>query len=354
MFKLRYYFDKIFIAGLTGMAHGLFSTLIIGTILIQIGSFLGNMYGTYLITIGKIASMLTGAGIGVGLANRFKSQTFVLISSASAGMIGAYAKYIINGNLLSNGSVIYSNPGDPLSAFIAAFFAIECANLVVGKTKLDILITPSVGILSGTLVAIFINPYISSFLNNIGNTINTATKYNPLFMSISVSVIMGIILTLPISSAALSIILNLSGFAGGAASIGCACHMVGFAVTSFKDNGIGGFFTQILGTSMVQMPNIIKKPLIIIPQILSSAVIAPIAILIFKMTNNSTGAGMGTSGLVGQIMTYKDMAKSPFDYKLILIIILLHFIFPGILSLFFYKILYSLKLIKAGDMKLSS
>lgn len=349
---MRLYIEKVFINGLTGMAHGLFATLILGTILVQVGEFTGGSLGQYIIVIGKIATMLTGAGIGVGLATKFGESNFVIMGSAVAGMIGAYSSLILSNKLFVDNAISYSTPGEPLGAFISAFVAIEVAHFISGKTNLDILLTPFIAILSGSIVALILSPYISDLLKIIGNVINEASIYNPFLMSVIVSVCMGVILTLPISSAALSIILNLSGFAAGAATIGCSAQMIGFAVSSFKDNGFSGLITMGLGTSMVQMPNIIKKPVIILPQIISSVIIAPIGILIFKMTNSASGAGMGTSGFVGQIMTFRDMEGKYNNTQLFLLIVLLHIILPAIISLICTNILYKYGFIKKGDMKI--
>ncbi len=171
-------------------------------------------------------------------------------------------------------------------------------------------------------------------------------------MGIIVSVLMGMILTLPISSAALGVILNLSGLAAGAATVGCCCNMIGFAVASFKENGISGLLAQGIGTSMLQVPNIVRKPIIWLPVILSSAILGPIGTMVFKMTNNATGSGMGTAGLVGQIMTWQTMVPAEGAVLVMVKIILLHFLLPGLLSLFFCNCMRKLNWIKTGDMKL--
>ena len=247
--------NNIFIDGLSGMALGLFSTLIIGTILKQIGDLMGGTYGAYLSTFAVIAQRLTGAGIGIGVAYKFRESTYVLLSAAAAGMIGAYASNLIAGTLLSDtGALVLAGPGEPLGAFVAAYVGITVGRLVAGKTKLDLLITPAVTILSGGTVGILVGPGVSRFMTWLGNLVNWGTEQQPVLMGIIVSVVMGMVLTLPISSAALGIILGLNGVAAGAATIGCCCQMIGFAVTSFKDNGVGGLFAQGVGTSMLQIP----------------------------------------------------------------------------------------------------
>lgn len=180
-------------------------------------------------------------------------------------MIGAYATAIISGSILSDGALVYSGPGDPLSAFIAALAGIAVGSLPAGKTKLDLLITPAVTIIAGGAVGIIVGPPVSTIMTRLGDIINWGTVQQPLIMGIVVSVIMGMVLTLPISSAALGIILGLSGPAAGAATIGCCCQMIGFAVASFRENGVGGLLAQGIGTSMLQVPNIIRHPQIWIP-----------------------------------------------------------------------------------------
>lgn len=347
--------NNIFIDGLSGMALWLFSTLIIGTILKQIGDLMGGTYGTYLSAFAVVAQRLTGAGIGIGVAYKFRESTYVLLSAAAAGMIGAYASNLIAGTLLSDtGALVLSGPGEPLGAFVAAYVGITIGRLVAGKTKLDLLITPAITILSGGAVGILVGPGVSSFMTWLGNLVNWGTEQQPILMGIVVSVIMGMVLTLPISSAALGIILGLNGVAAGAATIGCCCQMIGFAVTSFKDNGVGGLFAQGIGTSMLQIPNIMKRPLIWLPPTLASAILGPIAIIgPFHMTNNATGSGMGTSGLVGQIMTYQTMVATESPVLVILKIVLFHFLLPGLLSYVIYRGMRNMGYIKDGQMKLN-
>ena len=269
-------------------------------------------------------------------------------------MIGAYATAIISGSILSDGALVYSGPGDPLSAFIAALAGIAVGSLPAGKTKLDLLITPAVTIIAGGAVGIIVGPPVSTIMTRLGDIINWGTVQQPLIMGIVVSVIMGMVLTLPISSAALGIILGLSGPAAGAATIGCCCQMIGFAVASFRENGVGGLLAQGIGTSMLQVPNIIRHPQIWIPEILSSAILGPIAISHFVgMTNNATGSGMGTSGLVGQIMTWQTMTAVESPVLVLIKIFLFHFILPGLLTLVFSETMRKKNWIKSGDMKLS-
>lgn len=346
--------NKIFIEGLAGMGLGLFATLIIGTIIKQVGDLMGGSIGYYLSIFGMIAQRLTGAGIGVGVAWKFKESTYVIISAATAGMIGAYASNIVAKTLLTDtGALALGGPGEPLGAFIAALVGIELGHLVAGKTKVDLLVTPAVTILGGAVVGVIVGPPISSFMTWLGSLINWATEQQPIIMGIVVSVIMGMVLTLPISSAALGVILGLNGIAAGAATIGCCCQMVGFAVASFRENGVGGLFAQGLGTSMLQIPNIVKRPQIWIPAILSSAILGPIAIApIFNMTNNATGSGMGSAGLVGQIMTYQTMTATEPPVIVLVKIAVFHFLLPAALTLLASEIMRKKGFIRQGDMKL--
>lgn len=352
MEKFRKVLEKIFIDGLSAMAQGLFATLIIGTIIQQIGTLLGGSAGNMLFVIGKVAASLTGAGIGVSVAYRFKEALLVVVSAGTAGMIGAFASYLLAGTVLSEGTVIYAGPGEPLGAFIAAYVGIFFGHLVSGKTKVDILATPLAVIGSGTAVGLLLGPPISGFMAWLGSLINWGTEQQPFFMGVIVSVLMGMILTLPISSAALGIILNLSGLAAGAATIGCCCNMVGFAVASYRENKVGGLLAQGIGTSMLQVPNIVRKPVIWLPAILSSAVLGPVGTMILHMTSNATGSGMGTAGLVGQIMTWQTMIQTESAATVLLKILVIQIILPAVITLGISEFMRKKEWIKFGDMKL--
>ena len=295
-------FKKIFIDGLSGMATGLFTTLIVGTILTQVGSLIPGGLGSGLTVIGKVASALTGAGIGVGVAYKFKESPMVILSAAAAGMVGAFASKIIEGSVYVDGVIHFSGPGEPLGAFLAALAAIGIGHLVSGKTSLDILLTPICGIVSGSVVGLLVGPPISSFMNYLGSLIEWGTQQAPFLMGIIVSVLMGMILTLPISSAALGV----------------------------------------------------KKPVIWLPVILTSAILGPVATSDFvHMTNNATGSGMGTAGLVGQFTTYATMVGEGVDPIVVLIkMALLHFILPAVLTLIFSEFMRKKGRISFGDMKL--
>ena len=345
--------NEIFIEGLSGMATGLFATLIIGTIIQQIGSFIPRTVGTSLFMMGKIAASVTGVGIGCGVAVRFKESPLVIMSAATCGMMGAFASKILAGSVLVDGAIVYAGPGEPLGAFIAALAGIYTGRLVSGKTKVDIIITPLVSIASGSTVGLIFGPPISRFMVFLGELINAATLQEPFLMGILVSVLMGMILTLPISSAALGIILNLNGLAAGAATVGCCANMVGFAVASYKENKVNGLLAQGLGTSMLQVANIVRKPVIWLPAIIASAILGPLSTMVFHMTNNATGSGMGTAGLVGQITTYQVMAATESPALVLVKIALLHFILPAVIALGVSEFMRKKGWIKKGDMKLN-
>ena len=352
MGKCRKIFDRIFIDGLSGMAQGLFATLIIGTIIQQIGTLIGGSIGDMIFVIGKVAASLTGAGIGIGVAYKFGCSQLVVVSSATAGMVGAFASKLLAGTVLVEGTMVYAGPGEPLGAFLAAYIGIELGQLVTGKTKIDILVTPLVTIGAGSLVGLILGPPITGFMTWLGSLINWGTEQQPFIMGIVVSVLRGMILTLPISSAALGIILNLSGLAAGAATVGCCCNMVGFAVASYRENKVGGLLAQGIGTSMLQVPNIVRKPVIWLPAILSSAILGPVGTMLLHMTSNATGSGMGTAGLVGQIMTWQTMVATEAPMVVLIKILVIQIVLPAIVTLAISEFMRKKEWIKYGDMKL--
>lgn len=352
MEKLKKILNKIFIDGLSGMALGLFATLIVGTIIQQIGTLIGGPVGGMLFNLGKVAGAMTGAGIGVGVAYKFKESPLVVLSAATAGMIGAFAGKLLAGAVIVDGAVVLAGPGEPLGAFVAAYVGIVLGHFVSGRTKVDILVTPLVTIGAGGAVGLLVGPPISGFMSGLGAIINWGTEQQPLLMGIIVSVLMGMILTLPISSAALGVILNLSGLAAGAATVGCCCNMVGFAVASYRENKVGGLLAQGIGTSMLQVPNIVRKPIIWLPVILSSAILGPVGTLLLKMTSNATGSGMGTAGLVGQFMTWQTMTQTEAGAVVLFKILVIQFLLPAFLTLIFSELMRKKGWIKEGDMKL--
>ena len=338
--------NHIFIDGLSGMALGLFSTLIIGTIIGQIGTLVGNEIGTYLIAISSVAKTVTGAGIGVGVAAKFKQGPLVTVSAAVAGMIGAFPA-------LGMDSFALGKAGEPLGAFVAALIGIECGRLVAGRTKIDIILTPLVSICTGAAAGFIVGPPISNFMKWLGNLVNINVEASPILGGIAVSVLMGMILTLPISSAALGVSMGLTGLAAGAATIGCCCQMVGFAVASYRENKFGGFIAQGIGTSMLQVPNILRRPLIWLPPIISSAILGPIASAVLHMVSTPIGSGMGSAGFVGQIAAYGAMLETGMSSKVALIqIIIMHFVLPAVVTLIFSEGMRKAGWIKDGDMKL--
>ncbi|MCF2679626.1 PTS sugar transporter subunit IIC [Faecalicatena contorta] len=352
MERLKKALDRIFIDGLSAMAQGLFATLIIGTIIQQIGTLIGGSVGDMIFVLGKVAASLTGAGIGVAVAYKFQESPLVVVSAGVAGMVGGFASKLLAGAVLVDGAMVYAGPGEPLGAFIAAYVAIVCGHLVSGRTKVDILVTPIVTIGAGSAVGLLFGPPISGFMAWLGSIINWGTEQQPFLMGIVVSVLMGMILTLPISSAALGIILNLSGLAAGAATVGCCCNMVGFAVASYRENKIGGLLAQGIGTSMLQVPNIVRKPIIWLPAIISSAVLGPVGTMVLHMTSNATGSGMGTAGLVGQIMTWQTMIQTEAAMVVLVKILVIQIILPAAVTLIVSEFMRKKGWIKFGDMKL--
>lgn len=323
---------------LNAMAIGLFSSLIIGLILKQIG----DLTGWKLIALfGRTAQLLMGPAIGAAVAHAVGGAPLVVIASLATGAVGAGSIQITDGSA-SIGI------GEPVGAFVAAVIGAEIGRRVQGKTKLDIVLVPAVTIVSGALAGTLIAPFVSLMMKSLGMLLNRATELQPIPMGIALSVLMGIILTLPISSAALSIALGLEGLAAGAALVGCCCQMVGFAVISYRENKVGGLIAQGIGTSMIQIPNIIRNPKIWIPPTVASAILGPLSTALFKMESNSIGAGMGTSGLVGQFATFSVMGK-----QALLPMLILHFLLPAVLSLLISELMRKKGYICFGDMKLN-
>ncbi len=340
-FSVKDYLTK----ALNGMALGLFSSLIIGLILKQIGELLGI---EVLIGFGQIAQYLMGPAIGAGVAYGVGAPSLVIFASIITGAIGAGTAF------QNEAGAFLIRVGEPAGALVSALVGAEIGKQISGKTKVDIVLVPAATIIMGGLAGIFIGPVVAALMAGLGKIINQATIQEPIPMGIIVAVIMGMVLTLPISSAALAITLNLSGLAAGAATVGCAAQMIGFAVVSYRENGFGGLIAQGLGTSMLQVPNIIKNPLIWIPPTLASALLGPLSTTIFKMENNSVGAGMGTSGLVGQFGTFAKMVtENGEDFILVMVkVILLHFLLPALLTWIIAVYMKKRNWIKVGDMRL--
>lgn len=322
---------RYFIDAMGAMAYGLFATLLVGTILKTIGEEFGISFLKDVVW--PVANQATGPAIALAIAYSLRAPQLVMFSSAVVG-IAAY------------------QTGGPLGVFIATIFAVEIGKIISGETRIDIVITPIVTVLVGVILAQLIGPTINQLMQWIGELIILSTEANPLFMGIAIAVLVGIVLTLPISSAALCLMLELDGLAAGAATIGCCAQMIGFATISFKDNGLKGVLAQGLGTSMLQMPNIYKNWKIWIPPTLASAIIGPIAIIYFGMTNSALESGMGSCGLVGQIGTYNAMKSQNSSIYIFTSIIGLQFIAPAILSYLIYYFMKKKLWIKDGDLKI--
>ncbi len=333
---------RYFIDAMGAMASGLFASLLIGTIIGTLGQQLGIQA---LIDMGGYAKSVSGPAMAVAIAYALKAPNLVLFSMLAVGAA----------------SNALGGAGGPLAVLIISIIATECGKLISKETKIDILVTPLVTIMIGVLLAMGIAPWIGNAASSVGKLIMWATELHPFMMGMLVSVIVGIALTLPISSAAICAALSLTGLAGGAAVAGCCAQMVGFAVMSFKENKVGGLISQGLGTSMLQMGNIVKNPKIWIAPILTSAITGPIATCVFKMQMNgeAISSGMGTCGLVGQIGVYtgwlNDMAAGTktsitgFDW---LGLVLISFVLPAILTFVFGLILRKIGWIKENDLKL--
>jgi len=326
---------KNFIESLNGMGMGLLATLVVGTILRQIGMLFDL---PLLLTIGGYAQGFMAAAIGIGVASALNSKPIVIFACIVTASIGAQAVNLVDGGLILT-------VGDPAGAYISALATALVGNLIAGKTKLDILIVPMICLLLGGLVALFAGPTITHFTNALGTFINNATQMHPILMGMIVAVIFCLVILSPLSSAALAVGLGLSGLAGGAAVVGCASSMVGFAVSSYRDNGISGLFTQGIGTSKIQFGNFIKNPAIAIPTIIAALITGPLSTAVFELHTNSLGAGMGTSGLVGQIQTIAEMGTNA-----IWMIVLVQIAIPGIIALLIGQFLYKKGFIRKGDM----
>ena len=340
--KIKKYLHRYFIDAMSAMAQGLFASLLIGTIISTLGTQLGI---PVLDEIGGYAKSAAGPAMAVAIGYALQAPPLVLFSLVAVG--GA-------ANTLGGA-------GGPLAVLVLALVAAELGRLVSRRTKIDIIVTPLVTIFSGCGLAYLIAPYIGAAASSVGSLIMWATELQPFLMGIIVSVVVGVALTLPISSAAICAALGLTGLAGGAAVAGCCAQMIGFAVISFRENGWGGFFAQGIGTSMLQVPNIIKNPRIWIAPTLASAITGPIATCVFglQMNGDAIASGMGTCGFVGQIGVYTGWladiaagAKTAITATDWVGLVLICFILPALLSLVFDLVLRKLNWVKPGDMKL--
>ncbi|SDJ66517.1 PTS transporter subunit IIC [Salimicrobium halophilum] len=324
-----------FIDALSYMALGLFSSLIIGLIIKTLGEQLPLPFvSSHMMEIGELAMnvIVWGGAIGVAVAYGLQAPPLVLFAALFSGALGAEA-------------------GGPAGAFIAALVSTETGKLISKETGLDIILTPFVTIVTGYIAGSFIGIPIGTFLQWFGGMINWATVQEPFLMGIVVSVLMGLALTAPISSLAISLMLSLEGIAAGAAAAGCAAQMIGFATISYKDNSFGGVIAQAIGTSMLQIGNVIRKPLVMIPPVVAGAIVGPMATTVFYLENNAAGAGMGTSGFVGQIMTIETMGWSG---GVVTALLLTHFLIPFIVCLMMAFWFRNRKWIKPGDLAIES
>ena len=325
-------FKTYIVDALSFMAMGLFCSLILGLIIKQIALIPGLDF------LKDIASLLqsapvVGGSIGMAIALGLKRAPLVTISAVAVGALGYQF-------------------GGPIGAYLASVVGIEAGSLVSKRTPVDIIVTPLVAVVAGGLFAKYCCAPINEWVMSLGEIINRATMLSPFIMGVVVSVSVGCLLTLPISSAALCISIGIGGLAAGAATAGCCAQMIGFAVISYKDNGVGGLISQGLGTSMLQIGNIARKPIIWLAPTLSAAILGPVSTMLLKMTNNAAGAGMGTSGLVGPLGCWDTMASTTDHTLLLAEIIGLYFVAPAVLSLFFHAIMKKLGWVKNGDMKL--
>ena len=331
---MKTFFKRYVVEALSHMAFGLFCSLILGLIIGQIARIPGMDFLAFISDALSPTSPLVGACIGLAIAYGLQCAPLVIISSAVVGSMGYQF-------------------GGPVGSYLAVIAASKVGMLISKKTPVDIILTPLVTIIVGGLLAKFCCSPVNDFFMSIGVLINEATKLSPFLMGVTVSVLVGCTLTLPISSAAICIMLGIDGLAAGAATVGCCAQMIGFAVISYKDNGIGGFISQGLGTSVLQIGNIVRKPIIWLAPTLTAAILGPVSTVVLQMTNNSIGAGMGTSGLVGPLGAYSTMTDAGTESgAAIMMIVCLYFIAPALIALTIHQIMKKLGLIEPGDMKL--
>ena len=369
MIKVKEYLKKYFVTAMSAMAQGLFATLLIGTILKTIGQY---THLDFIVEIASFASAATGMAIGVAIAISLKADLLVVLSSAVVGAMGNAIGAVIDGGVIEAWAVSKNTVGagvfytaGPAGAFFAVIIACEVAKFVSKKTKVDILVTPIVTLLVGYGASFALCPLVAYVMYYLGVFISTATTFAPFFMGIVVSVVVGMVLTLPISSAAICAMIfspaaltvaTLNGtsegflLAGGAAVVGCCAQMVGFAAMSFKENGVGGLISQGIGTSMLQMGNICKNPRIWIPPTVAGAICGPFSTLVFKLKCQGVAAGMGTCGFVGPIGVITEPNQSlPLMWTGL---ILLCIVLPAIISIALTLLLKKFGWIKEGDLTL--
>lgn len=345
------WFKTYVVDALSYMAMGLFASLIIGLIIKQIALIPGLDFLAPIATIAQL-NLVVGGAIGLAIALGLKRDPLVTISAVAVGALGYTLGGPADDVVVPIGAYLATVAGNPIGAYLATIVAIEIGSLVSKRTPVDIILTPLVTIIVGGLVAQYICVPIGEWVMSLGELINRATELNPFAMGVVVAVSVGCILTLPISSAALCISIGISGLAAGAATAGCCAQMVGFAVISFKENGWGGLISQGLGTSMLQIGNIARKPIVWLAPTLASAILGPISTCVLKMENSAAGAGMGTSGLVGPIGCWDTMSATTDHALLIAEIVGMYFIAPALLSLLIHIVMKRLGWVKDGDLKL--
>ena len=366
---IKQYAHRYFIKAMGAMALGLFASLLIGTIFDTVATY---THLPFLVTVASYAKSATGMAIGVAIAHALGAHPLVMFSAAAVGaMANAMGAVMLDGAIISWAATAKGEQGvfysaGPAGAFFAVIIACEIGMLVSKKTKVDVLVTPVVTILCGFGASWLLCPLVSYVMYYLGVFIATATTLQPLLMGIVISVVVGVILTLPISSAAICAMIFSQAaidaaaqagtdegllLAGGAAAVGCCAQMVGFAVSSFRENKWGGIVSQGLGTSMLQMGNICKRPQIWIPPTLAAAIIGPVSTMVFKLKCAGVAAGMGTCGMVGPIGVINATEKGP---MLWIGLALCCIVLPAVLSLIFSEIMRKLGWIKAGDMLLES
>lgn len=387
LYILKKGFVRYFIDAFTGMAQGLFCTLIAGTILGQIGTWITSAGTDVALAVGggvtavaNIAKMLMGAGIGIGIAHSLKAPKLVMFTAAVAGLVGAFGDAIVDGftggfvsssvnDVLSG--IAPAAPGNPIGSYVVSVLAVELGRQVAGKTKVDIVVVPLVMFVICLFAVWAAWPFIQ-LVNLIGEGVALATAATPAVMGIVIAAVMGILLTLPTSSAAIWLAVaspvvaayaagevsfatyDAILLAGGAAMVGCSAHMVGFAVQSFRENKWGGLIAQGIGTSMLQIPNLMRHPQIMVPPIIASIIVGPLSTCVFGLRCNAVGGGMGTSGLVGIFGAIDASVEVGLpEWKLALGIVFCCFVIPAVVCFAISELMRKLGWIKYGDQSLS-
>lgn len=339
-------FNRYLVDGLGALAYGLFGSIIIGVVFKQLFALIALFWTGAAPLAEAIAaatassSPVVGAVIGCAVGYGLKSKPLAMYS---AGVAGAVGYSVVAGDV----------PAGPMGAFIAAIVAAEIGTWVSGKTPIDIVAVPLSAVLSGSLAGLIVGAPIAAFMLALGSFVNTAATLNPWIAAPLIAIVLGLALSGPISSAALAIMLGLTGAAAGAATAGCCAQMIGFALISFKDNGVGGLLAQGLGTSKIQLPNIMRKPIVIVPTLVAGVIASWVATVAFNITNSPIGAGMGTCGLIGPIAAYGDMLAAGQTPGSILIAMgIALFLTPALVAYGVYFVLENRGFIRPGDMRL--